>query len=84
MSASINLRIDDSKRSLIDRAAAIVGTNRTAFILNNAMKAAQDVILDQTLFQISDEKWNDFWVALDAPPAKDFVKFMSKQNPWEK
>ncbi len=84
MSASISLRIDDSKRSLIDRAAAIVGTNRTAFILNNAMKAAQDVILDQTLFQVSDEKWNDFLRALDAPPAQDFVKFMSKQDPWEK
>ena len=81
MSASISLRIDDSKRSLIDRAAAIVGTNRTAFILNNAMKAAQDVILDQTLLQVSDEKWNDFVAALDTPPDQNFVKFINKQEP---
>ncbi|MBL0714524.1 MAG: DUF1778 domain-containing protein [Desulfosarcina sp.] len=54
--------------------------NRTAFILNNAMKAAQEVILDQALPQMPPEQRDAFVAALDAPPTPHFDRFMDA--PW--
>jgi uncharacterized protein (DUF1778 family) len=47
---TLNIRIKSEERSLIDRAAHASGKTRTDFILDAARRAAEDTLLEQTLF----------------------------------
>ena len=46
----INLRASRDDRDLIDRAAAVLHTTRTDFMLGSARGAAVDALLDQSFF----------------------------------
>ena len=54
-SVNINLRAPVKVKELIDRAADIVGKTRTEFMLDSARRYAEDVLLDQSLFQLDEE-----------------------------
>ena len=56
--AAINLRAEPSQRDLIDYAASLLGKTRSDFMLDAACIYAQNVILDRTVFQLNDEKFN--------------------------
>jgi len=47
---NIHLRARGQDRDLIDRAAELVGANRSQFMLASAVKEAKSVLLDQTSF----------------------------------
>ena len=66
---SINLRIEAHTRQLIDDAAAVLGKTRTEFMIESARRQAIDVLLDQRLFVLDPERYDDFMHALDNPPA---------------
>jgi uncharacterized protein (DUF1778 family) len=66
---SINLRIEGNTRRLIDDAAAILGKTRTEFMIDSARREAIDVLLDQRLFVLDTERFDNFMHALDNPPA---------------
>lgn len=65
---TLNLRIKPELRGLIDRAAQLVGKNRTDFVLEAASRAAEDALLDRTVFTVSPEVYAEFLARLDAPP----------------
>ena len=50
--ATINLRLSEKVRDLIDTAASVSGTTRTEFVLESARRRAIDVMLDQRLFAL--------------------------------
>lgn len=81
---TLNLRIPSAERNLIDRAAEVLGTTRTEFILRAARKAAEEVLLDQTLFSVSPEAYAQFLARLDAPaqPNERLRKTMQVPAPW--
>jgi uncharacterized protein (DUF1778 family) len=83
---TINLRTDEARRSLIDRAAEALGKDRTEFMLEVATREAQAVLLDRRLFQLDEDAFKKFSAALDAPPANNarLRKLLSKRAPWEK
>lgn len=66
---SINLRIERKTRQLIDEAAAALGKTRTEFMVDSARAVAIDVLLDQRLFALDDQRYDSFVDALDHPPA---------------
>ena len=66
---SINLRMEGRTRALIDEAAALLGKTRTEFMVESARASAIDVLLDQRLFLLDDERYQAFIAALDDPPA---------------
>jgi uncharacterized protein (DUF1778 family) len=66
---NINLRIETRTRQLIDEAAAALGKTRTEFMIDSARALAIDVILDQRLFVLDSDRYDDFVHALDNPPA---------------
>src|SRR5215475_3838854 len=66
---SINLRIEAHTRQLIDDAAAVLGKTRTEFMIETARRQAIDVLLDQRLFVLDEERYDAFMHALDNPPA---------------
>ena len=65
---TLNLRIKSEERGLIDRAATLTGKNRTDFVLEAARRAAEDALLDRTMFVVSPEAYAAFLARLDEPP----------------
>ena len=86
--ASINLRISDAEKALIDQAAQSMGKSRTAFILENTLRMAEEVILDRTRFTLDSDQWTQLSMALDNPPSEDQMRGLSKlfaaRAPWQK
>jgi uncharacterized protein (DUF1778 family) len=60
---SLNLRIKAEERGLIDRAATTLGKNRTDFMLDAARRAAEDALLDRTIFTASPKPMQSSWPA---------------------
>jgi uncharacterized protein (DUF1778 family) len=83
---TLNLRIKPELRGLIDRAAELTGKNRTDFVLNAARHAAEDALLDRTVFTVSSKAYAEFLARLDAPPRPSARLRRSLQTaaPWEK
>jgi uncharacterized protein (DUF1778 family) len=65
---TLNLRVTPEVRRLIDRAADLVGKNRTDFVLDAARRAAEDALLDRTVFSFSAGAYTELLARLDAPP----------------
>ena len=82
---ALNLRIKPEVRELIDRATELAGKNRTDFVLDAARRAAEDTLLDRTVFTVSPEAYRQFLARLDAPskPNKRLLKTMQTRAPWE-
>ena len=68
---TINLRADAKQCALIDRAAAVLGKNRSQFMLETACREAGSVLLDQRLFLLDDKTYKGFAAELDRPPAEN-------------
>ncbi|HYW42830.1 MAG TPA: DUF1778 domain-containing protein [Bryobacteraceae bacterium] len=82
---ALNIRIKPEVRGLIDRAAELAGKNRTDFVLDAARRAAEDALLDRTLFAVSPKAYREFLARLDAPsqPNERLRKSMRTSAPWE-
>ena len=82
---ALNLRIKPQVRQMIDRAAELAGKNRTDFVLDAARRAAEDMLLDRTVFTVSPSAYRQFLARLDAPPKpnKRLLKTMQTRAPWE-
>jgi uncharacterized protein (DUF1778 family) len=84
--AVINVRLSTTWRDLIDRAAAVVGKTRSEFVLESARKHAIDVLLDQRLFSLNTEQFDEFLRVLDQPPEPNarLKQLLASKSPWEK
>ena len=84
--AQINMRIDTAQQAVINRAAQVQHIDRTTFILNAAYKAAQDVLLDQHLFQLDENSFKLFNEALNEPVSTTtkLEKLFKEPSPWKK
>jgi uncharacterized protein (DUF1778 family) len=82
---TLNIRIKPADRGLIDRAAKLTGKTRTDFVLEASRRAAEDALLDRTLFSVSAEAHAEFLRRLDAPPAPNarLVRSMKAPSPWK-
>jgi len=83
---TLNLRIKPELRGLIDRAAELSGKNRTEFVLEAARNAAEDALLDRTVFAVELKAYHEFIVRLDAPPRPNarLRRSLKITAPWEK
>lgn len=83
---TLNLRIKPSLRGLIDRAAALSDKNRTDFVLDAARRAAEEALLDRTVFVLDSKAYHEFLERLDAPPRPNarLRRTMQTPAPWEK
>ena len=81
----INLKIDPHKGAIIDRAAALAGRTRTDFMVEASYQAAQDLLLDQTTFYLSEAGWDTFLDILDNPPEPSPTRqaLMERKAFWE-
>lgn len=86
--ASINLRISNEEKMLIDQAARSMGKSRTAFILENTLRAAEELVLDRTRFTLDSKQWDQISTALDKQPTEEQIRGLSRlfasKAPWQK
>lgn len=82
---SLNLRIHPELRAMIDRAAGLVGKNRTDFVLDAARQASEDALLDRTMIAAGPKAYSEFLKRLDAPPQPNarLRRTMKTKAPWE-
>ena len=83
-SDTINLKINHEIRDLIDQAAHINGKTRSAFIVEAAQEVAQKTLLDQTLFILNDQQWEQFNQALNQSPQENekLTNLLKSTPPW--
>lgn len=84
-SETINLRVSADRKALIDQAAAVLGKSRTEFMLDTMREAAENVLLDQRVFQVSAAEFAAFQAALDAPigPNPRLDRTLTARAPWD-
>jgi uncharacterized protein (DUF1778 family) len=82
---TLSLCIKPEMRGMIDRAAELVGKSRTDFVLEAALRAAEDTLLDRSCFAVGSEAHDEFLVRLDAPPRANprLRKTLRSPPPWE-
>lgn len=83
--APINIRALPAQRQLIDRACAVSGKKRSEFVLEAACREAENLLLDQRLFQLDDQAFANFQAILDAP-VKDnpaLRQLLNNKAPWD-
>ena len=64
----LNIRASEHEKDIITRAAGMLNTTVSSFVLQKAYAEAQAVLGDQSQFRLSDKEWRGFCEALDAPP----------------
>ena len=67
-SARINLRTSPEAKALIERAAALMGTTVSGFMLQNAYEAARRVVADNDTLVLSQRDFEAFIAACENPP----------------
>jgi uncharacterized protein (DUF1778 family) len=82
---TLNLRIKAEERGLIERAATLTGKTRTDFVLEAARHAAEEALLDRTVFAVSPDAHAAFLARLDEPPRPNdrLRRTMQAVPPWE-
>lgn len=82
---NINIRAKRSQRDLIDQAAELLGKTRSDFMLETACRAAEDALLDQRLFTLDAETFQQFQALLDASPSANskLRRLLATSAPWE-
>lgn len=81
----ITVRLDPHQHALLTRAAAVLYKDRSAFILDVACREAENLILDQRLFQLDAKTYEEFDAAL-AEPVSDNPRLralLRESPPWE-
>jgi len=66
-STQINMRIPETQRALIDRAAESMGITRTQFIIDAARERAEDRLAEQAIIELSPEAFDALKAMLDGP-----------------
>jgi uncharacterized protein (DUF1778 family) len=81
----ISMRLRDADIAMIDRAAALRGRSRTAFIRDAAVHAAEDVLMEHRLIRMSPEGFADFMAVLSGPATSvpEMVELANRPAPWE-
>lgn len=85
-SARIDLRLDPYKKSVVTRAAELLGVNITQFIMDRVFPEAERLVLENHRIRLSSKEWARFCARLDEPPKKlpELRKLLRKPSIFKK
>lgn len=63
----LNLRVTATEKRLLERAAQASHTTATQFILQAALRSAEDALATETRFALDPDQWSAFTAMLDRP-----------------
>ena len=80
----LNIRITADAKNLVEEAAEATGTTASAFVVQAALRSAQEVLADQTRFALPAQQWADFRALLDRPAREipALKQAASRQSPF--
>ena len=67
-SARINLRTSAEAKAVIERAAALMGTTVSSFMLQNAFEAARRIVSEMDTLLLTQRDFEAFAASIDNPP----------------
>jgi uncharacterized protein (DUF1778 family) len=81
----ISMRLPEADIAMIDRAALLRGRSRTDFVREAAVRAAEDVMMENRLIRMSPKGFANFLAALSSPsaPVPELVELAMRPTPWE-
>ena len=81
----ISMRLPEADIAMIDRAAGLRGRSRTDFVREAAVRAAEEVLLENPLIRMGPKGFADFLKVLSAPvaPVPEMVELAKRPAPWE-
>lgn len=81
----ISMRLPEGDLALIDRAAGLRGRSRTDFVRDAALRAAEDVLLEQRILRMTAQGFDAFLAVLAEPaePVAEMVELARRPAPWE-
>lgn len=76
----ISMRLPEDDLAIIDQAAELKGRSRTDFVREAAVRAAEEVLLEQTTIRISPEAFEAFKAAIEGPgePVPEMVEHLRR------
>lgn len=79
------MRLPEADIAIIDRAAALRGRSRTDFVREAAVRAAEEVVLENRIIRMSPEGFAHFLAELESPVVAipEIVELMKRRAPWE-
>lgn len=66
--AKLDLRLTESAKRRLKTAADAEGRSLSEFVLESALRRAEETLPDRTRFSLTPEQWSAFTRALEAPP----------------
>ena len=81
----LSMRLPEADIAIIDRAAGLRGRSRTDFVREAAVRAAEEVLMENTLIRMSPKGFNAFLEVLAKPakPVPEMVELARRPAPWE-
>ena len=81
----MKLRATPQQRDLIGKASSLMGKSRSDFILEAACERARAVVIDQLIFNLDADKFQQFTALLDSPaaPSAGHQRLMALVAPWK-
>lgn len=81
----ISMRLPEADVAMIDRAVGLRGRSRTDFVREAAVRAAEDVLMENRLIRMSPEGFAEFIAVLSGPatPVPEMVELVKRSAPWE-
>ncbi|HWJ38972.1 MAG TPA: DUF1778 domain-containing protein [Sphingomicrobium sp.] len=79
------MRFPDADLAIIDRAASQRGRSRTDFVRDAAVRAAEEVLMENVVIRMSPAAFDAFVSALESPPTPvpQLVELIERPAPWE-
>ena len=79
------MRFPDADLAIIDRAASQRGRSRTDFVRDAAVRAAEEVLMENVVIRMSPAAFDAFVSALETPPTPvpQLVELIKRPAPWE-
>ncbi|MDE2163072.1 MAG: DUF1778 domain-containing protein [Alphaproteobacteria bacterium] len=81
----LSMRLPQSDIAIIDRAAGLKGRSRTDFVREAAVRAAEEVLMENTLLRMSPKGFQAFMAAVSTPATSvsEMVEVFRRRAPWE-
>lgn len=81
----LSMRLPEADIAMIDRAATLRGRSRTDFVREAAVRAAENVLMENAPIRMSADGFDAFLKALSSPAVAvpEMVKLLQRPAPWE-
>jgi uncharacterized protein (DUF1778 family) len=66
-SQRFNIRATEGEKALVEHAARARHMTASQFMLQSALRSAEEILADQTRFVLPTDKWDEFVSLLDRP-----------------